>query len=84
MPLGERSVAPTFSVDQAVNGMLPEQAWMEGRAISPPAARVCLGYVRQRLEGRIGWLVQDASGVLEKLIEGRVIEDLLSSDEEAT
>ena len=60
-----------------------EQAWQEGRAMSWGGARACLAFVRQRIDGRIGWLVQDACSVLGKLIDGRVIDDMSSSEEDA-
>lgn len=37
-------------------------------------ARACLAYVRRRMDGRLGWLVQDGCGTLGKLVEGRVID----------
>lgn len=61
----------------------PEQAWLEGRAMSWGSARACLAFVRQRVDGRIGWLVQDACGVLGKLIDGRVIDDVHEEEEAA-
>ena len=61
----------------------PEQVWLEGRAMSWGSARACLAFVRQRLDGRIGWLVQDACGVLGKLIDGRVVDDMHSEGEAA-
>ena len=60
-----------------------EQVWQEGKAMTWPGARACLAYVRQRIDGRIGWLVQDACGVLGKLIDGRVIDDVHSDESSA-
>lgn len=39
-------------------------------------ARACLAYARDRMQGRLGWLTQDASGMLGKLVEGRIIDPL--------
>ena len=78
---GQLSQLPTHGMTELVTKIIgtamqqPEQAWREGQGIGWNSARACLAYARQRIDGRIGWLAQDASGVLGKLIEGRVVDD---------
>ena len=48
--------------------------WQDARPMDWNGARVCLMWARQRIEGHIGWLVQDGVGILQKLVNGRVIQ----------
>lgn len=50
-------------------------SWAGGNTnIDWRGARDCLAWVKDRIEGRMGWLNQDAVGVLRKLYNGRVID----------
>ncbi|KAL9083302.1 MAG: hypothetical protein Q9159_005865 [Coniocarpon cinnabarinum] len=51
------------------------------RGMSWGSARACLAYAKQQIEGRLGWLIQDSSGVLSKLVDGRAVDDISSSSE---
>lgn len=50
-------------------------SWAGGNTnIDWRGARDCLAWVKDRIQGRMGWLNQDAAGTLKKLHNGRVID----------
>ena len=66
---------------RAVKAISGAKAWSEGETpwqqecpIDWWGARACVAWAKSRMEGRIGWLVQDGVGVLRKLEEGRQID----------
>ena len=50
-------------------------SWAGGNTtIDWRGARACLAWVKDRIEGRMGWLNQDAGGILRKLYNGRLVD----------
>ena len=71
---------PHIVADLTKNALAAANEQPGSRGMNWGSARACLAYAKQRIEGRIGWLVQDSSGTLSKLIDGRVVDDISGSE----